>query len=170
MHGTYIIYEVYRSGEGGEDCAWFCSILGSLSYSTWHAPRNRSKPRKLEPRRRLLQRCDPPFPRQGHRSSRSTRSDGRKHRVDPSRAPKKKTGPSQSPFFIPLCLPYHTSTDQVTISPGSSIVVSPSLLLAWGFGASPATRDISKAIASQPVPTEIICRWSQRPGEDASRR
>ena len=49
-----------------------------------------------------------------------------------------KKRPSQKQFFIPLCLPNHTSTDQVTTSLRSSIAVSSSLLAAWGFRAAPA--------------------------------
>ena len=56
----------------------------------------------------------------------------------PPTAPQKNSRPSQTQFFIPLCLPNHTSTDQVTTSLRSSIAVSASLLAAWGFGAAPA--------------------------------
>ena len=46
---------------------WSLSIsffnLGSLSNSTWHVPWNRSKPSKLVPCRRLLQRRDPSISR-----------------------------------------------------------------------------------------------------------
>ena len=56
----------------------------------------------------------------------------------PPTAPQKNSRPSQTQFFIPLCLPNHTSTDQVTTSLRSSIAVSGSLLAAWGFGAAPA--------------------------------
>ena len=63
-----------------------------------------------------------------------------------------------NPVFIPLCLANHTSTDQVTTSLRSSIVVSPSLLPALGFGAAPATQDAPRAIASSAVPAETIGR------------
>jgi hypothetical protein len=56
----------------------------------------------------------------------------------PPTAPQKKSRPSQTQFFISLCLPNHTSTDQVTTSLRSLIAVSRSLLAAWGFGAAPA--------------------------------
>ena len=55
----------------------------------------------------------------------------------PPTAPQKKLRPSQTQLFIPLCPPNHTSTDQVTTSPRSSIAVSPSLLVAWGIGTAP---------------------------------
>ena len=58
----------------------------------------------------------------------------------PPTAPQKKSRPSQTQFFIPLCLPNDTSTDQVTTSLRSSIAVSPSLLTAWGFEAAPVHR------------------------------
>ena len=56
----------------------------------------------------------------------------------PPTAPKKKSRPSQTQFSIPVCLPNHTNTDQVTTSLRSSIAVYGSLLAAWGFGAAPA--------------------------------
>ena len=56
----------------------------------------------------------------------------------PPTAPKKKSRSSQTQFFIPVCLPNHTSTDQATTSLRSSIAVSVSLLAAWGFGAEPS--------------------------------
>ena len=56
----------------------------------------------------------------------------------PPTTPQKKSRLSQTQFFNPLRLPSHTSTDQVTTSPRSSIAVSVSLLAAWGFGAAPA--------------------------------
>ena len=59
-------------------------------------------------------------------------------RSRPPTAPKKISRLSQTQFFIPLCLPNHTSTDQVTTSLRSLIAVSASLLAAWGFGAAPA--------------------------------
>ena len=55
----------------------------------------------------------------------------------PPTAPQKKSRPSQTQFFIPPCLPNHTSTDQVMTLLRSSIAVSPSLLAACGFGAAP---------------------------------
>ena len=55
----------------------------------------------------------------------------------PPTAPKKKARSSQTQFFIPVCLPNHTSTDQATTSLRSSIAVSASLLAAWRFGAAP---------------------------------
>ena len=82
--------------------------------------------------------------RQDHRSSRSARFDGPEHRVNHARRLKKKSRPSQTKFFIPLCLPNHTSTDQVATLFRTSIVVSPSLLHAWVFGAAPASQDISQ--------------------------
>ena len=54
----------------------------------------------------------------------------------PSAAPHKKSRPSPTQFFIPLCFPNHTSNNQVTTSLRSSIAVSPSLLTAWGVGAA----------------------------------
>ena len=56
----------------------------------------------------------------------------------PPTAPQKKSRPSHTQFSIPLCLPNHTSTDQVTTSLRSSMAVSASLLAAWVFGAAPA--------------------------------
>ena len=56
----------------------------------------------------------------------------------PPTAPQRKSRPSQTQFFIPLCLPNHTSTDQVKTSLRGSIAVSASLLATWGFGAAPA--------------------------------
>ena len=63
----------------------------------------------------------------------------------PPTAPQKKSRLSQTQFFIPLCLPNHTSTDEVTASLRSSIAVSRSLLAAWGFGAAPAHPRHSKS-------------------------
>ena len=67
-------------------------------------------------------------------------------RSSPPTAPQKKSRSSQTQFFTPLCLPNHTSTDQVTTSLRNSIAGSASLLAAWGFGAcllytSPSPRD-----------------------------
>ena len=76
--------------------------------------------------------------RQGHRSGRSPRPDGPIAQSRPPTAPQKKTRPWQTHFFIPLCLPNHTSTGHVTTSLRSSIAVSASLLAAWGFGVAPA--------------------------------
>ena len=45
----------------------------------------------------------------------------------PSAAPQNITRPSRTQFLIPICLPNHTSTDQVTTSLKRSIGVSPSL-------------------------------------------
>ena len=58
----------------------------------------------------------------------------------PPTAPQKNSRPSRTQFFIPVCLPNHTSTDQVTTSLTRSIAVSGSLLAVglWG-GASPPT-------------------------------
>ena len=112
------------------------------------------------------------FPeRQGHLSSRSARSDGLQHRVDHRRLleflPKAST---HTQFFIPLCLVNHTSTDQVTTSLRKTITVSPSLLPAWGFGATPVTRGIARAIASSAMPVETTGRYLRRPEEDAGCR
>ena len=56
----------------------------------------------------------------------------------PHTALQQKSRPSHTQLFIPLCLPNHTSTDQVTTSLRNSIAVPASLLTAWGFGAAPA--------------------------------
>ena len=56
----------------------------------------------------------------------------------PPTGPRKKSRPSQTQLFIPLCLSNHTSTGQVTTSLRSLIAISASLLPAWGFGAAPA--------------------------------
>ena len=67
------------------------------------------------------------------------RSLFRSHRKNrPRRLEKIKVVANKTQFFIPLCLPNHTSTNQVTTSLKSSIAVSPSPLPAWGFGAAPA--------------------------------
>ena len=88
-------------------------------------------------------------------------------------APRKNTRLSQTQFLISFCLPNHTinSTDQVTTtSLRSSIALSPSLLPAWGLRAAQNPQGIPRAIASKPVPAEIICRWPRRLGEVAGRR
>ena len=143
-----------------------------MSNSTWHLPRNRRKPRKLEPCRRLLQSRDASFPeRHGPRGSRSAGSNGPSHRVDHPRRLHKSQGrrkPSLSSFF----------TSKTTRAPTRSrlrsdplIAVYPSLLPAWGFGAAPVTQDTLRAITSQPVPAEkIVCRWPWRPGKGKDRR
>ena len=74
--------------------------------------------------------------RQGHWSGRSARPDAPLEQRRPPLAPKKKTRSSQTQFSIPLCLPNHTSTNQVTTSLRSAIAISPSLLPAWGSGAA----------------------------------
>ena len=74
--------------------------------------------------------------RQGHWSGRSARPDAPLEQRRPPLAPKKKTRSSQTQFSIPLCLPNHMSTDQVTTSLRRSIAISGSLLAAWGFGAA----------------------------------
>ena len=68
-----------------------------------------------------------------------SRRDLRKPLVRPrlSTAPQ-KSRTTQTQFFSLLCLPNHTSTNQVTTSLRRSVAVSPSLLPAWGFGAAPA--------------------------------
>ena len=63
----------------------------------------------------------------------------------PPSVPQKNSRPSQTQFFIPLCLPNHTSTNQGTTSLRSSIAVPPSLLPVWGFGAAPAHRRYLKS-------------------------
>ena len=78
-----------------------------------------------------LRKVGPPEP-----SQRDLRKPSARPR--PSTTPQKKSRPSQTQFFIPLCLPNHTSTNRVTTSLRSSIAVSPSLLPARGFGAAPA--------------------------------
>ena len=133
-------------------------IFWSLYNSTWHAP-------EIEASHANLSRVVDCFTG-GIHHSRETRPPGQPQREfrrpraqsRPSAAPPKITKPSQTQFFIPLCLANHTSTDQVTTSLRSSIAVSPSLLPAWGFGAAPATQDIPRAIASSAVPAESIGR------------
>ena len=56
----------------------------------------------------------------------------------PPTAPQEKSRRSRTQVFTRLCLPNHTSINQVTTSLRSSIAVSPSLLATWGFGAAPA--------------------------------
>ena len=51
---------------------------------------------------------------------------------------KQRTRPSQTQFFIPPCLPNHTSINQVTTSLRRLIAVSPSLIPARGVGSAPA--------------------------------
>ena len=86
-----------------------------------------------------------------------------------SSAAPKKIRPSQTQFFIPLCLANHTSTNQVTTSLRNSIAVT-SLLPTWATGLpSPVTQDVPTAIASSAVPAKIIGRWPRHPGEGADR-
>ena len=87
-----------------------------------------------------------------------------------SAAPQNFTRPSKPQFCIPLCLANHTSTDQVTTLPRSSITVSWSLLPTRGLGAAPATQDVRRAIASSAMLQETIGRGQRRPEEDACRR
>ena len=111
--------------------------------------------------------------KQGHRSGRSPRPDGPLAQSRPPTAPQKQSRPSQTQFFIPPCLPNHTSTDQVTTSLRISIAVTPSLLAAWGFVAATAHPGDPKSdslLASQPVPAKRVCRCPRRSGEDARRR
>ena len=88
----------------------------------------------------------------------------------PPTAPQKKSRLSQTQFFIPLCLPNHTSTDEVTASLRSSIAVSRSLLAAWGFGAAPAHPRHSKSDSLCPMLAKRVCRWPRCSGEEAIRR
>ena len=108
--------------------------LGSLFNSTWHVPETEASHANLS---RVVD-CftgeihhsrETGPPEQPQREVRRSLAQSR-----PSAAPQKITRPSQTQFFIPLCLANHTSTDQVTTSLRSSIAVSPSLLPAWGFG------------------------------------
>ena len=92
------------------------------------------------PCRRLLQRRDRSISR-----GRATEAGVARGRTAPSteyvdrpRRLKKRSWPSQNQFFITLCLPNHTCTNQLTTSLRSSIAVSTSLLPAWGFEAAPA--------------------------------
>ena len=88
----------------------------------------------------------------------------------PPTAPQTKSRPSQTQFFIPLCLPNHTSTDQVTTSLISSIAVSGSLLAAWRFGAARAHPRHSNSDSLCPMLAKRVCRWPRRSGEEALRR
>ena len=111
--------------------------LGRLSNSTWHVP-------ETEASRENLSRVVDCFTGEIHNSRETGPPEQPQREVRrppaqsrPSAAPRKMTRPSQTQFFISLCLANHASTDQVTTSLSCSTAVSPSLLLAWGFGAAP---------------------------------
>ena len=132
--------------------------LGSLSNSTWHLP-------ETEASRATLSRVVGCFTGETHHSRETGPPEQPQREVRrplaqsrPSAAPQKLTRPSQTQFFIPLCLANHTSTDQVTTSLISSIAVSLSLLPEWGFGAAPATQGIPRAITPSAVSAETIGR------------
>ena len=144
---------------------------GSLSNSTWHVPETEAS------HAGNLSRVVDCFTGEIHHSRETGPPEQPQREIRrplaqsrPSAVPQKNTRPSQTQFFIPLCLANHPSTDQVTPSPKSSIAVSSSLLPAWGLGAAPATQDIPRAIASLAVPAETTGCCPRRPGEDASRR
>ena len=139
---------------------------GSLSNSTWHVPETEASHANLSG----VVDC---FTGEIHHSRETGPLEQPQREIRrpleesrPSAAPEKKTRPSQTLFFIPLCLANHTSTDQVT----TLLAVCPSLLPSWGLGAAPATRDIPRAIASWAVPAETAGRRPRRPGQDAGRR
>ena len=112
---------------------------GSLSNSIWHVPETEASHANLS---RVFdcftgeihhsRETGPPKqpPREVRRPLAQSRSFA---------APQTISRPSQTQFFIPLCLENHTSTDQVPTSPRSSIAVSPSLPGLRGCASHPKT-------------------------------
>ena len=134
--------------------------LGSLSNSTWHVPKTEATTQTWAVSSTASQLRSTIPEREVRRILAQSR---------PSAAPQKITRPSQTQFFISLCLANNTSTDQVMTSIISSIAVFPSLLPAWGFGAAPVTQDVPRAIASSAVPKQMAADRGA-PGEEAGRR
>ena len=142
---------------------------GSLSNSPWHVPETEASPANMS---RVVDTCTEEIhhpretgpPEQPQGEVRRSLAQGR-----PSAVHQNLTRPSQTQFFIPLCLAKQTSSDPVTTSLRKSIAVSPSPLSAWCFGAAPPTQDTTKAIASSAVPAETTGCCPRRPGEDAGR-
>ena len=151
-------------------CLNFNIQSGSLSTWMWHVPRSRSGPRQFVRCRRLPQEArSSQYERQDHRSSRSAASESSQHSLDQLRRLKNIKAVA-NPFFMPSQVPKHTSTNQVTTSIRSSIAVSPSLLPAWGFGASPTHSRDPKRDSLLAGAGKTICRQPRRSGEDACRR
>ena len=86
----------------------------------------------------------------------------------PPTVPQKRSRPSQTHLFIPLCLPNRTSTDQVTSSLRSSIAVSPSLLPAWGLRAAHPRDPKSDSLLSRAGKTSLPLAAALREGRAPS--
>ena len=106
---------------------------GSLSNSAWHIPGTEAShtnlSRVVDFTGEIYHSRETGPPEQPQREVRRYLAQSR-----PSAAPKKITRPSQTQFFIHLCLVNHTSTDQVTTWLRKSIAVSLSLLPAACVG------------------------------------